>query len=365
MNYPVGMMFNPDNARHEMVDFWSVLFSPFAINKFLHTIASCFVIASFFVMAISGWYILKKRNILLAKRSIAIASVFGLISSLFVAATGDGSAYNVAQHQPAKLAAMEGLYNGKEGAGLVAFGVLNPGKKIGDDIDDFVVRIEIPKLLSLLGYRNMDAFVPGANDLVFGNESYNILSASQKMEKGRMALDALASYKMAQAHGDPEMMEQAMSTFRENYYYMGYGHLRDPKSIIPNVPFIFYSFRIMVILGFMFIAVAALFLFLTIKNRLEANKWLLHVGIWCFPLAFIASMAGWIVAEVGRQPWTIQGLLPTMVSTSNISANAVILTFWMFAALLTVLVVAEIKIMLTAIRKGPDNQENKKGGKND
>lgn len=362
MNYPVGMVFNPDTARHEMIDFWSVLFSRFAINKFLHTISSGFVISSFFVIAISGWYLLKKRNLLLAKRSIVIASVFGLLSTVFVAATGDGSAYNVAQHQPAKLAAMEGLYDGSEGAGLVAFGILNPGKKVGDNIDDFVIKIEIPKMLSILGYRNANAFVPGANDLVFGNEQQNILSATQKMEKGRMALDALAAYKIAQADGNMEVMEESMVMFRENYYYMGYGHLHSPESILPNIPFIFYSFRIMVVLGFSFILIAAIFLYLAVKNKLENNKWLLHIGIWCFPLAMLASMAGWIVAEVGRQPWTIQGLLPTMVSTSNINANAVILTFWMFFALLTILVIAEVRIMLSAIRKGPDNKEIKKGG---
>lgn len=153
-----------------------------------------------------------------------------------------------------------------------------------------------------------------------------------------------------------------MFMFRENYYYMGYGHLHSPESILPNIPFIFYSFRIMVVLGFSFILIAAIFLYLAIKNKLENNKWLLHIGIWCFPLAMLASMAGWIVAEVGRQPWTIQGLLPTIVSTSNINANAVILTFWMFFALLTILVIAEVRIMLSAIRKGPDNKEIKKGG---
>ena len=362
MNLPVGMEFNPDTARHEMVDFWSIILSPFAVNKFLHTITSGFIISSFFVIAVSGWYLLKRRNILLAKRSIVIASVFGLLSSVYVVATGDGSAYNVAQHQPAKLAAMEGLYDGTEGAGLVAFGILNPGKKVGDDIDDFIIKIEIPKLLSFLGYRDFNAFVPGANDLVFGNEQQQIMSASDKMEKGRIALDALATYKSAHSQGDVETMGSALTTFRENYYYMGYGHLNSPESILPNIPFIFYSFHVMVILGFAFVAIAALILYLTIKNKLEKNKWLIWVGIWSFPLAMLASMAGWIVAEVGRQPWTIQGLLPTMASTSNINSNAVILTFWMFLILLMTLLIAEIRIMLVAVRKGPDGKETKKGG---
>jgi cytochrome d ubiquinol oxidase subunit I len=206
--------------------------------------------------------------------------------------------------------------------------------------------------------------VPGANDLVFGNEEQNIMSAKQKMEKGKVALNALSAYKEAKKIDDLEVMEVSLATFRENYYYMGYGNLNNPESVIPNVPFIFYSFRIMVILGFAFIGIAALFLYLVVKNKLENHKWLLWVGIWSFPLAMIASMTGWIVAEVGRQPWTIQGLLPTMISTSNINANAVILTFWMFLILLITLVIAEVRIMLLAIRKGPDNKvdSKKKGG---
>ncbi len=359
MNYPIGMVFNPDTARHEMVDFWAILFSPFAVNKFLHTISSCMVIASFFVIAVSSWYLLKKREILLAKRSIIIAAVFGLASTLYVALTGDGSAYNVAQHQPAKLAAMEGHYKGTEGAGLVAVGILNPKKEIGDDNKDFIFRIEIPKALSFLGFKDFNAFVPGVEDLVYGNEEYGIMSAGEKMERGKMALASLAAYKDASAAGDSELMEKYHAEFNENYQFMGYGHLANPEDIMPHIPLIFYSFRIMVILGMAFILIAALFLWFGVKDRLERHKWLLRIGIWSFPLSFIASMAGWIVAEVGRQPWTIQGLLPTMISTSNISANAVILTFWLFFAVLSVLLIAEIRIMLNVIKKGP---ANKKGG---
>ncbi len=361
MNLPVGMNFNPDTARHEMVDFWAVLLSPFAVNKFLHTITSCFVIGAFFIIAISSWYMLKKRELMLAKRSMVIASVFGLMGILMVVLTGDRSAYNAAQHQPAKLAAMEGLYNGQEGAGLVLFGILNPGKSIGGNEKDFIVKIEIPKMLSLLGYKDLDAFVPGVNDLVYGNDEFLIMPASEKMRRGKKALEALASYKQASGNNDTGQMDKAKTIFEENYQFMGYGHFDRPESIIPNIPFIFYSFRIMIILGSAFVPVFILVAFLAVKNRLENNRWLLHLCIWCFPLAFVSSMAGWIVAEVGRQPWTIQGLLPTMISTSNINSTAVILTFWMFAAMLTVLVIAEYKIMAAAIRKGP---AQKKGGNN-
>jgi len=359
MNYPVGMEFNLDTARHEMVDFWAVLFSPFAINKFLHTIASCLVIGSFFIIAVSSWYLLKKREILLAKRSIVIASTFALASSVYVALTGDGSAYNVAQHQPAKLAAMEAHYDGKEAAGLVVLGILNPKKEIGDKEKDMFLKLEIPKALSFLSFRDFNAFVPGINDLVYGNKDYNIMSATEKMERGRIALEAFADYKAADAAGDIALKNEKELLFRQHYRYMGYGHLSAPEDIIPSIPMTFYSFRIMVAIGMLLILIAAIYLYLSVKDKLEKYKRLLQVGIWCFPMAFIASMAGWIVAEVGRQPWTIQGLLTTAKSTSNISTNAVILTFWLFAAVLTVLVIAEVRIMLKVIKKGP---VNKKGG---
>jgi len=124
MQNPAGMRFNPDTARNEMVDFWEVLFSPVAINKFLHTISSGYVLASVFVMGVSAWYLLKNREHLFAKRSIVVASVFGLITSVFIVLTGDGSARNIAQFQPMKFAAMENLYVGQQNAPLVAIGIL-------------------------------------------------------------------------------------------------------------------------------------------------------------------------------------------------------------------------------------------------
>ncbi len=410
MNMPVGMEFNPDTARHEMVDFWAVLFSPYAVNKFLHTITSGFVISATFVIAISSWFLLKKRNILFAKRSIVIAATFGLLASIFIAKTGHGTGQQIAKVQPAKLAAMEGIYKGEEGAGFVAVGLLRPGKKIGDDQNPYIFNIKIPKLLSFLSYGTFNSFVAGIDDLVLGNPERGILSAREKIDKGKVALKALADYKagpdpklveqletdyalkLAQLEGLKEGADQEATSlaqaalaeiegqlsfeksksqfnkdlFDEHYRYMGYGHLdqhpEGEEAIIPHVPMVFYSFRIMVIVGALLIVFFAVVLFLSIKNKLESKKGLLRIAIWAFPITFISSMAGWIVAELGRQPWTIQGLLPTFKSTSNISVEAVLLTFWLFAAILTVLVIAEVKIMLTAIKRGPEATQ--KGDKN-
>ncbi len=172
MQYPVGMRFNPQSVRNEMVNFFDVALSPVAVSKFAHTIASGYVISSLFVIGISAWFILKNKEYLLAKRSIAVGASFGLLVSIFLIFSGDESAYQVAQKQPVKLAAMEGLYNGEDRAGIVAFGLLNPDKQLGDDKEEFYVHFTIPYMLSVLGYRDPNAFVPGLNDLVYGNKKH-------------------------------------------------------------------------------------------------------------------------------------------------------------------------------------------------
>ncbi len=361
MQYPAGMHFNPDTARNEMLNFWDVFLSPVAINKFLHTITSAYVLASIFVIGVSAWFLLKGREQLLAKRSMIIASVFGLLSSIFLVYTGDGSAYEVAQKQPMKLAAMEGLYNGSEGAGLIIAGMPTPGKEYDDNQDDYVFKFEIPKLLSFLGYRDGNAFVPGVKDIVEGGYEYLdkngntqiALSAEDKMDKGKIAIAALSDYKKAKDNGNDSIQTASLNIFRENFQYFGYGFLNDPKSIIPNVPLTFYSFHIMVGLGFYFMLLFVIVLFFIFKGKLVNKKWLLRLAILTIPLAYIASMSGWIVAEVGRQPWTIQDLLPTVAAVSQIDASAVQITFWLFMIIFTALLIAELKIMIKQIKIGP------------
>jgi len=364
MQNPVGMHFNPDTARSEMLDFWQVLLSPIAVNKFLHTIFSSYIVASFFVLAVSSWYLLKKRNTQMAIRSMIIATTFGLVGALFTAATGDGSAYQVAQKQPAKLAAMEGLYNGKKEAGLTVFGILDPSKTINDTKEPFLFNIEIPKLLSLLSYRTSEAFVPGMSDLANGNIENNIISATDKIEKGKIAIAALKVYKEARkaenisqnkeskTANNSIVADSARKVFESNYKYFGYGYLNSPESILPNVPMTFYSFHIMVGLGFYFIILFVVLLFFLINSRITSRRFWLRLCIWSFPLAFISSISGWIVTEVGRQPWAIQDLLPTAVATSNLNTSDVQITFFMFAVLFTILLIAEIRIMLSQIKKG-------------
>ncbi len=355
MQNPVGMKFNPDSARNEMENFAEVLFSPTAINKFLHTISNGYVVASLFVIGISAWFILKGKHLEFAKRSILVASVFGLLSSIFVVITGDSSAHNVAQIQPMKFAAMEGIYEGGEGVGLTTIGMVTPGKRYDNNKNDFVFALKAPKMLSYLANRNSNSFVPGINDLIDGNKDHNIIPISERMEFGKLAINAFKEYNNSE---DAEIKESALKTLEENYQHFGYGYLPDKKSAIPNVPLTFYSFHIMVSLGFFFIVLFGAFLFFSVKQKIESKKKWLKLAVWSIPLGFLASELGWVVAEVGRQPWTIQDILPTMVSTSHLSTSSVQVTFWAFVALFTVLLIAEIKIMLHQIKSGPKNMED-------
>lgn len=353
MNYPVGMVFNPDTARNEMMNFWDVILSPFAVHKFLHTITSGFVTGSMFVVGISAWMILRNREIIFAKRSMIVGATFGILSTIFIITTGDGSGNQVAIHQPMKLAAMEGLYKGQENAGLVTIGMLKPGKKVNDGQEAFVFRSEIPGMLSFLSYRDFNSYVPGIDDLVNGNPERGIISAKEKIAKGKIAIQALADYKANKKIGDTTTAALNLITLRENWNYFGYGYLNDPESIIPNVPLTFYSFRIMVGLGFMFLGVFFLTLWFVFKNKIEKKRWLLWTSLISIPLTFIASQAGWIVAEVGRQPWVIQDLLPTVAAVSRIDASAVQITFVLFAIIFTALLIAEVSIMIKQIKIGP------------
>ncbi|MCK4921877.1 MAG: cytochrome ubiquinol oxidase subunit I, partial [Bacteroidales bacterium] len=367
MQNPVGMQFNPELARNEMINFWEILFSPMAVNKFLHTISQGFVLASIFVIGVSAWYILKNREIIFAKRSILVASIFGLLSIIFVISTGDSSTREIAEVQPMKLAAIEGLYHGQEGAGLVVIGVLSSSETDPENkkLMDFSFRIEVPDLLSYLAYGKWDAFVPGVNDLVGGNSEWGYISAEEKMRRGRLVIDDLKNMKAAKKNDDITTYETLKAKFydeeyKEEYFrYLGYGSLVDESALVPNVPLCFYSFHIMVILGFYFLLFFALALLISLKDNLPKRKWFLRVALFTIPLAYIASEAGWVVAEVGRQPWVIQDLMTTTAAVSQISASAVQVTFWLFFVVFTVLAIAEVKILTKQIKIGPKEEGGK------
>lgn len=367
MQSPVGTTFNPDMARNEMTNFWEVLFSPVAINKFLHTINSGFVLSAIFVIGVSAWFLLHKRHVVIARKSILVAAIFGLLSSFSLIMTGDGSARQVAKVQPMKFAAMEGLYNGQKGVGLVAIGLISSTSTDphNDNLKDFAFKIEIPNFLSYMAFLDWNAFVPGVNDIINGNEKEGIMSAHEKIERGKYAVEKLAAFKDAKKNGDQvleaELREMLTNDrFQENYFrYLGYGHVRDTNFLIPNIPLAFYSFHIMVMLGFLFLGIFVLSLWWVIRGTLENHRWFLWLSLFTIPLAYLATQLGWMVAEFGRQPWVIQDLMLTTTAVSNISTSSVQVTFFLFAFIFTALLIAEIGIMTKQIKIGPKTE---KGG---
>ena len=361
MQNPVGMAFNPETARNEMVSFWAVLFNQVSVDKFLHTLFSSYLLASMFVLGISSWFLLRKREGYMARRSILIAAVFGLLASLMTAYTGDESARTISKVQPVKFAAMEALTEGKTNAGLVAFGILKDSdKKIGETpLTDFHFSIEIPNLLSIMTAGDKEVFVPGITDLVNGNKEQSLMSFAEKKERGEIARKALLDYKFAVKNGNTQLRDStkglfASESFQKNYFrYFGYASIDKPEDIIPDLYGTFYSFHLMVILGFYFIFIFGFAIYLLFKGSLSDSRWFLWICLFSIPLPYIASELGWIVAELGRQPWIIQDLMPVSTAVTDIGSGSVIATFFIFAALFTTLLISEISIMVKQIKTGP------------
>ena len=261
-----------------------------------------------------------------------------------------------------KFAAIEGLYHGQEGAGLVAIGIMSQSEEDpeNENIKDFAVRLEIPNFLSYMAYGRFEAFVPGVVDLIEGNEERGIIPATEKMERGKYAREVLRDLKEAKAANDLVSYETQKARFmdpgvQENYFrYFGYGFINDPQQLIPNVPLSFYSFHLMVMLGFFFLILFILLLIFVMRDTIERRRGWLRLSIWSIALAYLATMCGWAVAEMGRQPWVIQDLMPTFAAVSQIDAGMVQATFWLFTAIFTTLAIAEVRIMTRQIKLGPN-----------
>lgn len=352
MQYPVGTAFNPDTVRNEMVDFWEVAFSPFATSKFLHTVTSAYVLSAIFVIGVSAYYLLKNRHFSSAKKSLIVGASFGFLAMLMTVLSGDESAYQVTQHQPMKLASMEGLYKGEKRAGITAIGILNPQKQVGDEQATFLFDFQIPYALSLFGQRSINGFVAGIDDLIYGNPKYSIPPMQERINSGKIAIQALKDYKEAKQAGEMKKAQDAYILLQNNLKNFGYGYFEQPKDLIPDVPLVFYSFHLMVLLGGWFFVLILSVLYLSMANSIEKFRKLLWACIGSIPLAYLAVEAGWIVAESGRQPWAIQDLLPVHIAATELSSVNIKISFILFALLFSVLLIAEIKIMLTQIKKG-------------
>lgn len=342
MQHPVGMAFNPDTVRNEMMDFFAVAFSPVAVVKFFHTVLSGWMTGAVFVVGVSCWYLLRRRERAFALASIRVAAVTGLVATLGVMFTGDRSGIDVARHQPMKLAAAEGL---RRGGTQAPFSIV-PG-------------VEVPGMLSVLATHDVDGFVPGIDDLLDGYtapDGTQHLSADERMRRGRLALDAFATYR-AHVKSDPAAAAAARKVMDEHMNHFGYGYIASRSDLVPPVTLVYWAFRVMVGAGCLLLLVLAAMLWYGRGGRLAAKRPLLMAGLWSIPLVYLAGQAGWVVAEVGRQPWAIQDLLPVNAAVSQLSPASVQTTFWLFLVLFTVLLVAEVRILCGAIRKGPEGDE--------
>jgi len=351
MQNPVGAVFNPDTMRMEVSNFAAVLLNPTAQAKFVHTVSAGYVCGAAFVLGVSAFYILRGRHIEIAKRSFAIASAFGVASALSVIVLGDESGYTITDNQKMKLAAIEAMWETEPApASITAFGV--------PDMQTHTTNyaVKIPWVMGLIGTRSIDEQVPGIFDLV--------QSAQARIQNGLTAYAALQKFKAN--HGDVA----ARVAFLKSRDDLGYALLLkqfvdDPLqatpqqihdaawSTVPSVPSLFFTFRFMVLFSFILLAVFLISLWYTMREA-EAPRWLFRMALYALPLPWLAAELGWFVAEFGRQPWIIDGVLPTYLATSELGIADLVITIVGFTLVYAILAVIEVRLMLQAIKRGPD-----------
>lgn len=353
MNNPVGAAFNYETMRMELTSLSAVLFNPVAQVKFVHTVSAGYVTAAMFVLGVSSWYLLKRRDVEFALRSFAIAAGFGLASTLCVIVLGDESGYRTGEVQQAKLAAIESEWETTPApAAFTLFGLPNQT----EERTDYAIRI--PYALGLIATRTLDEPVVGLKDLMQENEG--------RIRNGMLAYGALQ--KMKQGDTSPGVRE----AFERHRADLGYGLLlkkfapnvvdatpqqivQAGKASIPRVAPVFWSFRIMVGLGMIFLATFVLAFWFCARRSLlrDSRRWFLRWAVLAIPLPWIAAEFGWIVAEMGRQPWTIAGVLPTYLSASSLQPRDLYFSLGGFILFYTALFIIEIMLMFKYTRLGP------------
>jgi cytochrome d ubiquinol oxidase subunit I len=351
MQNPVGARINYTTMRMELTDFWAVLFNPDAQAKFVHTVSAGYVTGSVFVLAICAWYLLKGRDVEFAKRSFRIAAAFGLASAASVIVLGDESGYTVGEAQQTKMAALEAMWTPEPApAGLKLVAGINEAQQKND------WEIEVPWVLGLIGTRSVDRQIPSISEIKHRNRI--------RIKSGIEAVGALAALRADPADAG------ARTVFEQHKADLGFGLLvrrfadrveeatsaqieQAVDASIPRVLPMFWTFRAMVGLGFLMLALFVVAFWSTLKIHRAPAPWLLKWALWMLPAPWIASELGWFVAEYGRQPWTIYGVLPTCLSASNLSSASLVGSLTGFVAFYTLLLVVELYLMLKYARLGP------------
>jgi cytochrome d ubiquinol oxidase subunit I len=353
MQHPLGADFNYETMRMELTSISQIILNPVAQCKFVHTVAAGYVTAAMFVLGVSAWYLLKGRDVGFAIRSFAVAAGFGLASVCSVIVLGDESGYAVGEVQRVKLAAIEGEWHTQKApASITVFGIPNEAEQRTD------YAIRIPWALGLIATRSTDEKITGIIDL-------------KKEAEGRIQ-NGIVAYELLQKLRAGDKSPETRQAFDLRKRDLGYGLLlkkytpnvvdATPEQIrkaaadtIPRIAPLFWSFRIMVGIGFVLLFIfSAAFYFLAVRN-LAPQRWLLRLALWSIPLPWIAAELGWIVAEYGRQPWTIAEVLPTFLSVSNIPVSNVYASLAGFIVFYTALLVVEVYLMLKYIRLGPSS----------
>ncbi|MDD3785622.1 MAG: cytochrome ubiquinol oxidase subunit I [Porticoccaceae bacterium] len=351
MQNPVGAAFSFETMRMEMVDFWAVLFNPDAQAKFVHTVSAGYVTGAMFVLAVSSWYLLKGRDTEFAKRSFRVAAAFGLASVCSVIVLGDESGYTVGEAQQTKMAALEAMWETEPApAGLKLVAGINEAEAKND------WELEIPWVMGLIGTRSIDKQIPGIKEIKEKNR--------QRIESGIHAVVALETLR----HNKDDA--QAKAVFEQHKADLGFGLLlrkytadvsqatpemiqQAVDSTVPRVAPMFWSFRIMVGLGFAMLVLFGMAFWSTLKMQCAARPWLLKWALVMLPAPWIASELGWFVAEYGRQPWTIYGVLPTHLSVSTLSVQSLYGSLAGFVGFYTLLLIVEVYLMIKFARQGP------------
>lgn len=353
MQFPVGARFNADTMRMEVSDFSAVLFNPVAQAKFVHTVSAGYVTGSVFVLAVSAYFLLRGRHIEFAKRSMTVAASFGLASALSVVVLGDESGYTAGVNQKMKIAAIEAMWNTEPApASFTVFGL--------PDLATHTTRLEVkvPWMLGLIATRSVSIPVPGINQLVE--------LARIRVRDGIVAYKALLAIRQAPKDPSPRALLQAHVAnlgyaLLLKHYRSDIQNATDDQiaaaaaSTVPNVPVLFWSFRLMVACGLWFIALFTVGFWLSAKQQLDRHRWFLKCALLTLPLPWVAGELGWIVAEYGRQPWAIEGVLPTALGVSTTAAGNVLFSLIGFAVFYSALLVADLYLLVKYIRLGPDD----------
>ncbi|MDO4231032.1 MAG: cytochrome ubiquinol oxidase subunit I [Lautropia sp.] len=351
MQNPVGSVFNPDTMRMEMTDFFEVIFNPVAQAKFVHTVSAGYVAGAMFVTSISAWYLLRGRHRDLARRSLAVASSFGLASALSVVVLGDESGYLSTEHQKMKLAAMEAMWETEPAPAsfnLIAW----PNQD--ERRNEFAVHI--PWLMGLIGTRSVSTEMPGINQILQGTEEWvrNGMRAYAALQRVRAdASDSAARQAFAGTQQDLGY-GLLLKRYRDDVENASPGEIRQAAlSTIPQVMPLFVTFRVMAVLGFYFVLFFGTAFWLASSNRLQHSPRFLRVAVLSAVLPWVAIECGWFVAEFGRQPWVIEGVLPTFYAVSSLSVADLLISLLIFFVLYTVLAIVGFRLLFKAIRKGP------------